>query len=137
MAEKAENEQDPGFPSGPWSGFYIEPRGRHSFHRQSMDLTFCRGRMTGRGQDDVGVFVISGQYELESRQVWWTKTYLGRHSVHYRGVQSGRTIQGDWSLAIYRGGFSIWPGGDNTLEGEFFLVEEKPLEQRLPALVED
>lgn len=137
MADKEENEQDSGFPSGPWSGFYTMPRSQQ-FHRQSLDLTFRNGRMTGRGQDDIGVFVTSGHYELESRKVWWTKTYLGAHSVHYSGVQTGRTIQGDWSIPPYsRGGFSIWPGGDSALDGEFFVVEQKPVEQRLPVLVED
>ncbi len=137
MADQEEKEQDPGFPSGPWTGFYTEPRMRHTFHRQMLDLTFVRGRMTGRGQDDIGIFVISGSYELDTRKVWWTKTYVGRHSVYYSGVQSGRTIQGDWSLEGFRGGFSIWPGGESALDGEFFVVEQKPIEQRLPVLVED
>ncbi len=137
MADQEENEQDSGFPSGPWSGFYTMPRSQ-MFHRQSLDLTFRSQRMTGRGQDDIGVFVISGHYELETRKVWWTKTYVGSHSVQYAGVQTGRTIQGDWTIPPYsRGGFSIWPGGDSALDGEFFVVEQKPIETRLPVLVED
>lgn len=138
MADKSEHEQDTGFPSGPWSGFYTMAFGRTTFHRQALDLTFRAGRMTGRGQDDIGIFGISGHYELDSRKVWWTKSYVGAHSVYYAGVQSGRTIQGDWTIPPnYRGGFSIWPGGDSALDGEFFLVEQRPIEQRLPALVED
>jgi hypothetical protein len=137
MADNEENEKDSGFPSGPWSGFYTM-RFSRQFHRQSLDLTFRNKRMTGRGQDDIGSFVISGHYDLETRKVWWSKRYLGAHEVHYAGVQSGRTIQGDWTIPPNnRGGFSIWPGGESSLDGEFFVVEEKPIEHRLPALVED
>lgn len=137
MAQPEENEKDSGFPSGPWTGFYTQP-GDGRFHRQSLDLTFRRGRMIGRGQDDIGAFLIGGHYDLESRRVWWTKSYPGSHSVYYSGVQQGRTIQGDWNIPPhYRGGFSIWPGGDSALDGEFFLEETRPLEVRLPALVED
>lgn len=127
-----ENELDAGFPSGPWSGFYVYAR-YADFHRQSMDLTFRQGRMTGRGRDDIGDFVISGGYDLATRKTWWTKTYPGSHSVSYSGVQTGRTIQGDWSTQGLRGGFTIWPGGEGALDGEFFVVEQ----HRLPALVED
>ncbi|MEW6280298.1 MAG: hypothetical protein AB1758_16840, partial [Candidatus Eremiobacterota bacterium] len=82
-----QNEEDPGFKSGPWTGFYTMPgpgtlTPRSGFHRQSMVLTFKRSRMTGEGLDDVGRFLISGGYDLESRRAWWNKTYVGAHTVH-------------------------------------------------------
>lgn len=126
-----ENEQDPGFPSGPWNGFYTYwvP----GFHHQSLNLTFRRGRMTGNGQDDIGHFAIAGGYDTETRQCWWNKTYVGAHTVYYRGAQTGRTIQGEWQISAYhRGSFSIWPGGEGGLDGEFFIQQAEPVKAVAP-----
>ena len=44
-------EQDPGFPSGKWVGFYTYNGGVR--YRMDMHLTFSEGRLTGEGIDGI------------------------------------------------------------------------------------
>ena len=68
--------------------------------------------MTGDGADDVGRFVIAGQYDSGSLECLWTKTYPGSHAVSYRGFREGKGIWGTWEIkSDCRGGFHIWPRG--------------------------
>lgn len=123
-----EQETDPGFPTGPWNGFYTYAFQPDRFHRMGLDLSFAHGHLRGEGSDDVGEFRMRGSYELDTRRCRWVKGYLGRHQVYYRGVQQGRVIAGEWSLPpTLTGTFSIWPGGEGGLDGEFFVTEEEPL----------
>lgn len=124
----AEHETDPGFPSGPWTGFYTYLGFPDEFHRMRLDLTFVRNHLRGDGTDDIGPFRLHGGYELDTRRCWWVKTYPGSHQVFYKGVQQGRMITGEWALPpAHHGAFSIWPGGEGGLDGEFFVVEEEPV----------
>ncbi len=88
-------ESDERFPSGPWTGFFLQPP---LVGRQWMELalTFRAGVVTGEGRDRVGEFLIRGRYEVESGQCWWSKRYLGRHDVSYMGYNEGRGIWGTW-----------------------------------------
>ncbi len=96
------------FPNGPWTGFYQHGGWRY---RQDLNLTFENGGLRGIGSDIVGNFVVRGRYCRESLEVTWTKTYLGAHSVEYRGFREGRGIWGTWTIARYdSSGFHIWPG---------------------------
>jgi hypothetical protein len=98
---------DPEFPSGEWVGFYQD---RGSKHRQEMHLTFRGGTMRGDGADDIGHFVVRGGYDTATKNVWWTKTYPGSHSVAYRGYREIRGIWGLWQIPpTARDGFHIWP----------------------------
>ena len=96
------------YPSGPWTGFYnYQPKDKH---RMDLHLSFTNGRITGEGSDDVGSFVIKGEYNAQSAECHWTKTYLGAHDVSYRGFREGKGIWGTWEIrADNRGGFHIWP----------------------------
>jgi hypothetical protein len=125
-------ERDPRFPSGKWSGFYLQYwlPGRHD---TNLELTFSQGEMTGNGDDRVGQFTIAGQYDLRSGDCSWTKQYIGRHRIAYRGTNNGRGIWGVWELPqlwglfIDRGGFHIWPEGadvtDESAEAEQALLQ--------------
>jgi len=107
---------EPDFPSGPWLGFYTYNGGSRKF-RMDLNLTFGGGRMTGFGVDNVGQFVIDGRYDAASKECHWTKSYVGRHEVFYTGFREGKGIWGTWEIRPpYRGGFHIWPLGDE--EGE-------------------
>jgi hypothetical protein len=116
------------YPSGPWIGFYnyFDTPQRH---RMDLHLTFSQGRMTGEGNDDIGPFIIEGKYDAATNECHWTKQYVGRHSVFYRGFREGRGIWGTWELRVYRGGFHIWPlnsgTGDEIAEPK---EEEKPVD---------
>ena len=96
------------FPSGPWTGFYnYRPGDRH---RMDLHLSFTNGNMTGDGNDDIGRFLIKGRYDAANRECHWTKTYVGRHDVFYRGFREGKGIWGTWEIQQFsRGGFHIWP----------------------------
>ncbi|HZU38586.1 MAG TPA: hypothetical protein VFA18_21855 [Gemmataceae bacterium] len=109
-------ETDPRFPSGPWTGFFLQKLvpGRHLMELQ---LTFSGGTMTGAGRDWVGKFVVRGRYELDSGRCRWTKRYLGKHDVYYQGFNEGKGIWGTWEIPASflmpasKGGFHIWPEG--------------------------
>lgn len=126
--ESAHYETDPRFPSGPWTGFFTQPvlPGRHMMELQ---LTFRNGSMVGEGRDWVGRFVCTGHYDLADGRCRWTKRYVGRHEVFYKGYNEGKGIWGAWEIPQgpdgqrWTGGFYIWPAGmpDPTQQ---HLVEE-------------
>lgn len=109
-------ETDPRFPSGPWVGFFLQPLipGRHLME---LRLTFRAGTITGEGRDWVGPFVVRGQYILTDGTCHWSKRYMGKHDVFYRGYNEGKGIWGVWEIPAseqsshQRGGFHIWPEG--------------------------
>jgi hypothetical protein len=107
-----ELETDPRFPSGPWTGYFLQPLipGRH---RMELALTFSKGQLRGEGRDWVGNFVMRGQYALDSGKCYWTKRYLTKHDVLYQGYNEGKGIWGVWEIPTdgWRGGFHIWPVG--------------------------
>jgi hypothetical protein len=134
-------ETDPRFPSGPWTGFFLQPQvpGRHLM---DLRLTFRQGQLTGEGRDRVGLFVLRGVYDLVDGKVHWTKRYLGRHDVFYKGFNEGKGIWGTWEIPpeqnagmTWRGGFHIWPEGmaDPT---QPHLVEEADLPVHVDELEE-
>src|SRR5262245_30208157 len=104
-------EQDNRFPSGPWTGFFIQKMNPAGRHRMELSLTFRAGAMRGEGRDWVGPFIVTGRYEVESGKCWWTKRYIGKHDVAYQGFSEGKGIWGTWEVTLmnWRGGFHIWP----------------------------
>jgi hypothetical protein len=109
-------ETDPRFPSGPWTGFWLQSiiPGRHLME---LRLTFRKGEITGDGRDRVGAFTFRGRYSVADGTCSWTKHYLGHHDVFYKGFNEGKGIWGIWDMApeiapiANRGGFRIWPEG--------------------------
>lgn len=109
-------ETDPRFPSGPWTGFFLQQAipGRHLME---LRLTFQNGTITGEGRDWVGPFLLRGRYDLADGKCHWTKRYIGRHDVFYQGFNEGKGIWGVWEITsmgmtgTLRGGFHIWPEG--------------------------
>jgi hypothetical protein len=119
-------ETDPRFPSGPWTGFFLQ-KSLPGKHLMELRLTFQSGNMAGEGRDWVGTFLIKGQYNLADGKCYWTKKYLGKHDVFYQGYNEGKGIWGVWQIGeLARGGFHIWPEGldDPTMQ---YLVEEADL----------
>jgi hypothetical protein len=134
-------ETDPRFPSGPWTGFFLQPLlpGRHLME---LRLTFRGGGMSGEGRDWVGLFVVRGRYDLADGRCHWTKRYLGKHDVFYRGFNEGKGIWGTWEIPSFgRGGFHIWPEGmgdptQPTLTEEADLpAPEQEVEKEEPVIV--
>jgi hypothetical protein len=111
----ADLETDPRFPSGPWTGFFLQPLlpGRHLME---LRLTFRQGVLVGEGRDWVGAFVVQGRYDLADGRCNFTKSYVGKHNVNYNGFNEGKGIWGVWEMPTeppgnWRGGFHIWPEG--------------------------
>jgi hypothetical protein len=111
LSNPVDLETDPRFPSGPWTGFFLQPLipGRHLME---LRLTFRNGEIKGEGRDWVGLFLIRGKYSLEDGKCYWNKRYLGQHDVFYQGYNEGKGIWGVWQTSNeWHGGFHIWPEG--------------------------
>jgi hypothetical protein len=119
--EEMNLERDPRFPSGAWTGFFLQ-LWRPGRHKTDLSLTCRDGDLTGTGRDLVGPFSIQGRYDLDTGECEWIKRYLGQHTVTYRGHNDGHGIWGVWEikqlggLYIDRGGFHIWPEGTDISE---------------------
>ena len=130
-------ETDPRFPSGPWTGFFLQP-GTPERHWMELDLTFRDGVMAGAGRDRVGKFAVSGRYHLDDGKAHWDKTYLRAHSIAYAGYNEGKGIWGTWDYqSNWRGGFLIWPVamGDPTKQ-TLTVAVDAPREAEAPAPAE-
>ena len=84
-----EVETDPRFPSGRWTGFFLQ-RSVPGRHLMELLLHFSQGAMTGEGRDWVGGFLVRGRYDLSDGRCHWTKRYLGKHDVFYQGFNEGK-----------------------------------------------
>jgi hypothetical protein len=117
-------ETDPRFPSGEWTGFWLQ---RAYAGRQWMRLflTFKDGVVSGAGSDRIGDFDMRGTYDLTTGACSIAKTYHGAHAVEYDGKNEGdgQWIWGLWHIRAFdRGGFHLWPAG-----------EDDPTQRRLKA----
>jgi hypothetical protein len=115
-SEQTSLETDPRFPSGPWTGYFLQ-RALPGRHLMELHLTFHHGQIKGEGRDWVGPFILRGQYNLGDGKCYWTKRYLAKHDVFYQGFNEGKGIWGTWQIPtvpdpdVGRGGFHIWPEG--------------------------
>jgi hypothetical protein len=94
-------------------------------------LTFRQGTIRGDGRDPVGPFTLDGTYDVKDGQCWWTKRYLAKHAVSYRGFNEGKGIWGVWEIPpTGHGGFHIWPAGrgDSAPESELAAEVREPVE---------
>jgi hypothetical protein len=140
--EAPDLETDPRFPSGPWVGYFLQRElpGRHTME---LRVTFRQGSLTGEGRDRVGQFVMRGHYDVADGKCYWTKRYLGKHDVFYKGFNEGKGIWGSWEIegrANYgirlHGGFHIWPEGMGDPTNEHLHAEADlpvPVEEAVPA----
>ena len=106
-------ESDPRFPSGPWTGFWMQ-RGLPTRPRMQVALAFSGGKVSGSGRDAVGIFEMAGTYELVHGRCLLVKQYLGAHRVIYEGANEGdgQWLWGVWRLPSETGGFHLWPVGE-------------------------
>jgi hypothetical protein len=96
------------FASGQWTGFV----NNRSKDRTQFDLLlqFRDNHLTGVGNDENGMFVLSGDYDAPTNECKWVQTYLFGTTVFYRGFCENKRIWGTWKSANERhGGFEIRP----------------------------
>jgi hypothetical protein len=109
-------ETDPRFPSGPWTGFFLQ-KAIPGKHLMELRLQFRNGSVTGEGRDWVGAFIIRGRYSVDDGRVYWQKRYVAKHDVFYQGFGEDKGIWGTWEIPtvvdprLRTGGFHIWPEG--------------------------
>ena len=124
MDERAAGpERDPRFPSGPWSGFFLQYwlPGRQP---TGVALAWAGGEVEGTGSDRVGPYTVVGTYDAATGRCEWTKQYLGKHAVAYRGLADASGVWGVWEIRLLgglyhdRGGFHLWPAGRGACENE-------------------
>jgi len=116
-------ETDPRFPSGEWSGFFVQP-GSPQRHWMVFYLEFRGGVMRGEGNDWVGVFHLAGKYDIITGRCRWRKQYLGQHKVEYEGLNQGQGIVGIWTIDTWlTDHFHIWPKGHGSLDALYFEAE--------------
>ena len=130
-------ETDERFPSGPWTGFFLQP-GTPERHWMDLDLVFRDGVMAGAGRDRVGKFSVTGRYHLDNGRAYWSKTYVAQHTIAYTGYNEGKGIWGTWEYqSNWRGGFHIWPVamGDPTQQ-KLTEAVETPAQVDEPASTE-
>ena len=105
--------------SGPWVGFWIQDpvRGWMRIH-----LKFGKGKISGKGSDQIGVFSIRGRYS-DGGNVVFVKRYTW-HRVSYVGRWDGAMIFGNWEIAgLDWGEFEIWP------EAEYEAIRFEDVEE--------
>ena len=112
LDKKTTQETHPLFPSGEWEGFYTYSFGPSADqHKMAFFLDFQNNLVKGTGSDDVGGFFWEGSYDKESLTCKVIKSYA-THTVSYRGHVDENGIWGTWEMAFLKGGFHIWPKGN-------------------------
>ena len=87
-------------------------------------LAFANAIISGDGNDDIGRFFVTGRFDEANGECYWTKNYIGRHHVYYRGFREGKGIWGLWELPHESGGFHIWPLGQEEGDQDHESAEE-------------
>lgn len=117
-------ETDDRFPSGPWTGYYVQQGQRG---QQDLILNFRDGEAEGSGSDAGGDFLVQGRYDADRARCTLTKTYPGSHEVEYEGAADDSGIWGTWLLYSMfgqvgipadRGTFHIWPTAKGNQHAE-------------------
>ena len=126
------DETDGRFPSGQWTGFFLQPPYVQGRAKMELALEFGQGLIRGQGDDFVGEFLLCGHYDLDSGDVSINKRYVGQHDVFYKGfAEHGKGIWGVWSINdSTRGGWHIWPKGMADPTGpELHEKNDLPIEE--------
>ena len=96
-----------------WHGHYSQGGSNHDMKLNS--LRFKNGKISGAGEDPNGQFVIDGHIQ-QNGQLEFTKQYIGKHAVHYKGQRNYKQIVGHWSIPEF--------GMHDAFELNKFVTEE-------------
>lgn len=95
--------------SGQWTGFTNQGTPANK-RRLDMLLQLRDNQLSGVGDDDSGMFVLSGEFDAELQEFRWVQTYLFGSTLFCRGFCDANRIWGTWQDATEgHGGFQIWP----------------------------
>ena len=93
----------------------------------SLSLEFVQGRVKGSGRDIVGRFDFEGTYDVKTGRVQMVKQYERAHRVEYDGANhgDGMWLWGIWNIRATRGGFHLWPEGEDDPTQRRLKAEKK------------
>lgn len=95
--------------SGQWTGFTNQGTPANK-RRLDVLLQLRANRLSGVGDDDLGMFVLSGEFDPQAQEFRWVQTYLFGNTLFCRGFCDANRIWGTWQDASEgHGGFHIWP----------------------------
>ncbi|HSH14382.1 MAG TPA: hypothetical protein VLD18_00010, partial [Verrucomicrobiae bacterium] len=95
--------------SGQWTGFTNQGAPAHK-RRLDVLLQLRDSHLSGVGEDETGMFVLSGEFDPAAQEFRWVQTYLFGSTVFCRGFCDAGRIWGTWQDAAEgHGGFQIWP----------------------------
>lgn len=130
-------EFDLRFPTGEWTGFFIQPDSRRR-HAMELFLRFAVDKISGAGRDRIAEFSISGDYNTSTGGCCWRKQYVQMHRVIYSGQATSGGIIGQCQIPgnpeFWTGPFFIWPRSAGDLTAEFeraFLEQEMSWRQEI------
>lgn len=109
------------YPMTQWNGWWEQRAlGRQEMHNLVLDID-PSGKASGGGDDCIGKFTFSGTIFPNVELV---KQYVGRHSVLYRGTNSGEGIFGQWFIPGFEaftsfgtGRFALFPASECCADG--------------------
>jgi hypothetical protein len=106
-------ETDSRFPTGEWTGFWLQKTVYAGRQTMELSLVFTLGKIRGDGRDSVGTFTMTGRYDTTTGKVTIHKQYAGAHLVVYEGwAEADKGIWGVWTIpAVGKDGFHLWPKG--------------------------
>lgn len=127
------SEVDHRFPSGEWTGFFLQPDSRRRYGME-LFLKFRDSSISGGGSDAIANFSMTGDYDVDAGRCLIVKQYLGAHRVLYTGCAACGGIVGRWQIPgnppSWTGPFFLWPKAAGNLSERF---EEAYLDFELPA----
>jgi hypothetical protein len=101
--------------SGQWTGFTNQGSPADQ-RRLDILLQLRDNRLSGVGDDDTGMFVLSGEFDPGAREFRWVQTYLFGDTLFCRGFCDADKIWGTWQdAADGHGRFQIWPLGETRV----------------------
>jgi hypothetical protein len=95
--------------SGQWTGFTNQGKPARK-RRLDVLLQLRDSQLSGVGEDEDGMFVLSGEFDPEAQEFRWVQTHLFGSTLFCRGFCDAGRIWGTWQDAGEgHGGFQIWP----------------------------
>jgi hypothetical protein len=105
-------ETDHRFPTGEWTGFFLQKSLFEGRQKMDLALTFLLGKVSGEGKDVIGTFSMRGRYDLANGKVIIHKYYAQHHVLYEGWAELDKGVWGVWTLpGAGREGFHLWPRG--------------------------
>eukprot|EP00164_Ancoracysta_twista_P003558 GFYU01004750.1.p1 GENE.GFYU01004750.1~~GFYU01004750.1.p1 ORF type:complete len:282 (-),score=105.12 GFYU01004750.1:92-937(-) len=103
-----EEKEDKKLRSGNWHGEFLQGEEPTPM---KFRLKFKKGKVKGKGSDDIGKFKWAGFFE--GSEVTLAKKYKGAHTVDYQGTYEDGKISGNWFVGEATGTFWLKKGKED------------------------